>query len=109
MNNKEKLLARVENVFKQTQVVIDGIKLGERMQLKEMAEAVGVALGVEPKAVAHYVNDYAHNSDDGFVTRGKKGGFVKGARPAKVAKSQSNDSSADEVESVVESVTDVAV
>ena len=86
MTNKEKLLEKIDNVFKQTQVVIDGIALGNRMQLKEMAEAVSVALGIEPKVIAHYVSDYAHNCDDGYVTRGKKGGFIKGVKPLKTPK-----------------------
>lgn len=86
MTNREKLLEKVDNVFKQTQVVIDGIAAGNRMQLKEMAEAVGIALSIEPKAIAHYVSDYAHNCSDGYVTRGKKGGFIKGARPVKSPK-----------------------
>lgn len=86
MNNIEKLLEKIDNVFKQTQIVINGIATGNRMQLKDMAEAVSITLGIEPKVIAYYVSDYAHNCDDGYVTRGKKGGFIKGVKPLKTPK-----------------------
>lgn len=102
MTKREKLLERINNIFKQTQVVIDSMKIGDRLQLKEMAQAVGIALSSEPKVVATYVSDYAHNSDEGYVTRGKKGGYIKGVKPLKAPKAPvtSNVSSNTSSESV---------
>lgn len=86
MTKKELLLKKIDNIFIQTQMVIDGIALGNRMQLKEMAEAVSAAMGLDTKSVALYVSEYAHNAEGGYVTRGKKGGFIKGDKPVKVLK-----------------------
>jgi hypothetical protein len=88
----------VESVYTQTQALIDGMPTdgdGKRMQIKDMAEAVAVSVGMEPKDVLHMVNRYAHNTSSGYVTRGKKGGFIKGTRPLKAAPvpSQAVDSS----------------
>lgn len=80
----------VENVYKQTQSVIDGMPNdgeGRRMQIKDMAESVAVAVGMAPKDILHMVNRYAHNTTSGYVTRGKKGGFIKGVKVVKAAPS----------------------
>lgn len=87
--NIEKETQIVNTIYKQTQALIDGMPAegeGKRMQIKDMAEAVGVAVGMAPKDVLHIVNRYAHNAVGGYVTRGKKGGFIKGERPLKVEK-----------------------
>ncbi len=87
--NIKKELQVTENIYRATQAVIDAMPLeGEsrRMQIKDMAEAVGVAVGMAPKDVLHMVNRYAHNSVGGYVTRGKKGGYIKGVKPVKVDK-----------------------
>lgn len=87
--NIEKELEITRNVYKQTQSLIDGMPTegeGKRMQIKDMAEAVGLAVGMQPKEVLHMVNRYAHNAIGGYVTRGKKGGFIKGVKPLKVDK-----------------------
>lgn len=97
--NIKKELEIVENVYKQTQALIDGMPTdgeGKRMQIKDMAETVGIAVGLAPKDVLHMVNRYAHNAVGGYVTRGKKGGFIKGTKPVKiVAVTVSDDSSVD--------------
>lgn len=87
--NIEKETEITRNVYKQTQSLIDGMPTegeGKRMQIKDMAEAVGLAVGMQPKDVLHMVNRYAHNAVGGYVTRGKKGGFIKGVKPVKVEK-----------------------
>lgn len=99
--NIEKELEITRNVYKQTQSLIDGMPTegdGRRMQIKDMAEAVGLAVGMQPKDVLHMVNRYAHNAIGGYVTRGKKGGFIKGIKPLKVDKAatiQPTDSAVD--------------
>jgi hypothetical protein len=82
----------VESVYTQTQALIDGMPSdgeGRRMQIKDMAEAVASAVAMEPKDILHMVNRYAHNTASGYVTRGKKGGFIKGVKPIKAAPSSS--------------------
>lgn len=92
MSTEENIKAQtqiVDNVYRQTQAVIDAMPTegeGKRMQIKDMAEAVGIAVGMAPKDVLHMVNRYAHNSIGGYVTRGKKGGYIKGIKPVKVEK-----------------------
>lgn len=61
---------------------------GDRKQIKELAADVGSALGMEPKRVLGFVNHFAHETNIAYVTRGKKGGIVKGTRPAKVVKAK---------------------
>lgn len=101
-DNIKKELEIVGNVYKQTQAVIDGMPSdgeGKRMQIKDMAEAVGLAVGMAPKDILHMVNRYAHGDEKaigGYVTRGKRGGFIKGIKPLKTVKApaiQASDSS----------------
>jgi len=89
MNKNIKLqLDTVEKVFVATFNALDAMADGERVQLKELAKVVGLAVAMEPKRVLHFVNDFVHNSDIVYVTRGKKGGIVKGEKPVKVVKSK---------------------
>ena len=53
---------------------------------KELAQAVGTAVTMEPKQVLGFVNHFAHNTDIAYVTRGKNGGIIRGTKPAKVVK-----------------------
>lgn len=83
------MLDTVRGVWNATQAVVDSIADGSRMQIKVIAEAVSVAVGIEAKQVLGFVNHYLHNIEEdgiGYVTRGKHGGFIKGPRPVKVVK-----------------------
>ena len=85
-DNVERETQFSKTIYTQTQAIIDAMPTdgdGRRMQIKEMAEAVGLAIGEEPKEVLFFVNRYAHHAVGGYVTRGKKGGFIKGVRPVK--------------------------
>ena len=87
--NIESQLKTIETVLEATAVVISQMNDGDRMQVKKLAEQVGVAVGMEPKHVLGFVNHFAHNTDIAYVTRGKNGGIVKGVKvikPAKVSK-----------------------
>ena len=86
-NLKQEIMV-VENVYRATQVVIDGMPSGvnARMEIQQMTEAVGAAVNMSPKDILHMVNRYAHNNLDGYVRRGKKGGYIKGIRPLKIEK-----------------------
>lgn len=82
MNIKE-MLVNVERIFEATNSVIASMNDGERIQLKELAQTVGLAVALEPKHVLNFVNHFVHNSDVAYVTRGKKGGVFKGTKSVK--------------------------
>jgi hypothetical protein len=82
----EAMVAEAKEAFWAAQNIIDGMKDGERIQIKDLAKDVGLALAMDPKKVLGFVNHFAHNTTIAYVTRGKNGGIVKGVRPAKVVK-----------------------
>lgn len=91
MNNKnvktvDKMMETIKTVLNATQAVVDSIDTGNRKQVKDIAEAVALSLQMDPKKVLAYVNDFVHETDQGYVSRGKNGGFIKGTRPVKVVK-----------------------
>jgi hypothetical protein len=79
-------LETVEKVFVATHSTLDSMTDGQRIQLKELAKVVGLAVAMEPKRVLDFVNHFVHNTDVAYVTRGKNGGIVKGEKPVKVEK-----------------------
>ena len=89
MSNNPNIQAMTETAqrcFEAANTIIEGMGIGERKQIKELAAAVGAMVGMEPKRVLGFVNHFAHETDIAFVTRGKKGGIIRGTRPAKVVK-----------------------
>lgn len=82
----QSMLETVQNVFEAAHTAASNMTDGERVQVKELAQTVGLAVAMDPKLVLNFVNFFAHNSDVVYVTRGKKGGVVKGTRPVKVVK-----------------------
>jgi hypothetical protein len=88
MNNVQitSMLETVESIFNAAQTTIEGMQGGERMQIKELAQAVGLIVAMEPKHVLGFVNHFVHNTDIAYVTRGKNGGIIRGTRPVKVIK-----------------------
>jgi hypothetical protein len=79
------MLETVGRVFEATFHSVDSMSHGERIQLKELAQTVGLAVAMDPKDVLGFVNYYVHNSDIVYVSRGKNGGVIKGSRSAKPA------------------------
>ena len=77
------MLETVERVFHAAHVTVSGMQDGQRMQVKELAQAVSLSVGLEAKQVLPFVTHYLHNTDIAYVTRGKKGGIVKGTKPLK--------------------------
>jgi hypothetical protein len=60
---------------------------GQRIQIKDLAKDVGLALALDPKKVLGFVNHFAQNNPGTvYVTRGKNGGIIKGVKPVKVVK-----------------------
>lgn len=79
-------LDQVERIFIATYEALEAMNDGDRVQLAELAKTVGLAIGWEPKKVLPFVNHFVHGLEIAYVTRGKKGGIIKGVKPAPVAK-----------------------
>ena len=84
--NIQSMLETVERIFEAAQTTVESMQQGERIQIKELAQSVGLAVAMEPKHVLGFVNHFAHHTDSAYVTRGKNGGIIRGTRPAKVDK-----------------------
>jgi NCAIR mutase (PurE)-related protein len=88
-------LASIQPILEAAHTVIDSMKLGERKQIKTLAQEVGAKLGKEAKDVLGFVNHFAHNTKIAYVTRGKNGGIIKGVKPVKTPKVSKKDKAAD--------------
>ena len=75
-----------KQVFEAAQQAIESMQDGERIQIKQLAQVVGLAVAKDPKEVLGFVNHFAHDTSLAYVTRGKNGGIIKGTKPAKVVK-----------------------
>ena len=84
--NIQSMLETVESIFAAAQTAVEGMAVGERMQIKELAQAVGLAVAKEPKEVLGFVNHFVHNTDIAYVTRGKNGGIIRGVKQPKPVK-----------------------
>lgn len=82
----ESRLTEARQAYEATQHILDGMKDGERVQIKDLAKDVGLALAKDPKEVLGFVNHFVHKTQIAYVTRGKNGGVIKGTRPVKVVK-----------------------
>ena len=92
-----------EQVFTAAEHVIETMQDGDRIQIKQLAQTVGLALATDPKHVLGFVNHFAHDNSLSYVTRGKNGGIIRGTKPAKVVKASKKTKDA-----VVASTTDAA-
>lgn len=77
------MLETVEAIFQTAQSAVSVMQHGERMQVKELTQAVSSTLSMDPKNVLPFVNYYIHNTDLVYVTRGKNGGIIRGTRTEK--------------------------
>lgn len=82
----ERMTAFSKQVFEAAEHAISAMQDGERMQIKQLAQVVGLALAKNPKEVLGFVNHYAHDNSLAYVTRGKNGGIIRGTKPVKVVK-----------------------
>jgi len=82
----ETRLTEARQAYEATQHILDGMKDGERVQIKDLAKDVGLALALDPKEVLGFVNHFVHKTTIAYVTRGKNGGVIKGTKPVKVVK-----------------------
>lgn len=104
-SNIDSMLETVGRIFEAAHTTVSSLNDGDRLQIKQLAETVGMTVGMEPKHVLPFVNHFVHNTDVAYVTRGKKGGIVKGTRPAKVVKVSKKDQKATSVTTTDNSVT----
>jgi hypothetical protein len=95
MNNEQKnvtpdvkqMLDEAQLVWQTAHTVVANVMQdGERTKIKELAQTVGQQLARDPKKILGFVHYFAHNTDLAYVTRGKKGGLIKGVKPVKVVK-----------------------
>lgn len=86
MTKTNKVIEKFQTICDAAQTIIDPMNDGERKQIKEIAEAVATSLQMETKRVLNCVNDFLHETEVGYVSRGKNGGFIKGKRAAKIVK-----------------------
>lgn len=84
--NIKSMMETVESIFEAAQASIESMSVGSRIQIKELAQTVALAVAMEPKHVLGFVNHFAHNTEIAYVTRGKNGGIIRGSRPAKTDK-----------------------
>jgi hypothetical protein len=83
----ESQVETIKTVLNAANTIVSGMSDGDRMQIKKLAEQVGLVVGMEPKHVLGFVNHFAHNCVGlAYVTRGKNGGIIKGAKVVKPAK-----------------------
>lgn len=90
--NTQEMLQDIKSTLESTQKIVDGMKDGDRMQVGALAQEVSALVGKSPSDVLDFVTYFAHNSKVAYITRGKKGGVVKGTKPApKPVKSKKSD------------------
>lgn len=82
-NDVNNILEISKTVFEATAATLEDMQDGERIQLKELAKVVSLAAAVDPKFALNLVSFYVHNSNTAYITRGKKGGVVKGTKKTK--------------------------
>ena len=78
----QKMLEDIKSTLEATQKIVDAMKDGDRMQVGALAQEVSAVVGKDPKDIMSFVSHFAHNTKVAYVTRGKKGGVVKGTKPA---------------------------
>jgi hypothetical protein len=102
----ERMTAFSKEVYEAAEHAVQAMAEGERIQIKQLAQVVGLALAKDPKDVLGFVNHYAHDNSLSYVTRGKNGGIIRGTKPAKVVKAPKRQKKADTI--VTDSVVDPA-
>jgi hypothetical protein len=97
------MLKDIEEVLQAARTVVEGMQLGERKQVKELAALVGSIVSKEPKEILNLISIFVHNTNIAYITRGKHGGVVRGVREFKPVKAGKK------TKSVVTPATDTVV
>jgi hypothetical protein len=85
-NNVQSMVETSQKIFEAANSIVESMATGDRKQIKELAEEVSSAVGMEPKQVLGFVHHFAHHTNIAYVTRGKHGGIIRGTKVAKVVK-----------------------
>jgi hypothetical protein len=94
MKTRKTLTERVGNILDAFETENDSMSLGDRISLMEMSINVGRTVGAEPKSVLPFVDWFAHNNEpEGYVSRGKFGGYIRGEKPVKGTRKVNSTSS----------------
>lgn len=91
----ERMTAFSKQCYEAAEHALATMQDGERIQIKELAQVVALAVAKDPKSVLGFVNHFAHDTTLAYVTRGKNGGIIKGTKPAKVVKASKRQKKAD--------------
>ena len=83
---EEMLVVDVKPILEAAHNAISEMADGQRVQIKDLAQTVGLAVSKSPKEVLGFVNYFAHKTKIAYVTRGKNGGVIKGTKPVKTDK-----------------------
>ena len=84
--NIQVIMKDIERVMEATHGIVETMQVGERKQLKVLAQEVATLVSADPKKILGFVNHFAHNTSIAYVARGKNGGIVRGVREFKVVK-----------------------
>ena len=101
----ERMTAFSKQVFEAAQHAIETMQDGERIQIKQLAQSVWLAVAKDAKDVLGFVNHFVHHTSLAYVTRGKNGGIIKGTKPVKVVKVGKKQKKDDVVPAVVDTAT----
>ena len=85
-NEIDRMTAFSRQIFEAARTALEGMQDGDRIQIKQLAQVVGLAVAKDPKEVLGFVNHFVHGTGLAYVTRGKNGGIIKGTKPVKVVK-----------------------
>jgi hypothetical protein len=91
----ERMTAFSKQCYEAAEHALATMQDGERIQIKELAQVVALAVAKDPKSVLGFVNHFAHDTTLAYVTRGKNGGIIKGTKPAKVVKASKRQKKVD--------------
>lgn len=86
MTDIDSMVTFSKQVFEAAEQVVSAMHDGDRMQIKQLAQVVGLALAKDAKEVLGLVNIFAHKTSIAYVTRGKNGGLIRGVKAVKVVK-----------------------
>jgi hypothetical protein len=100
--NIQEIMKDIERVMEATHTVVETMQVGDRKQLKVLAQEVAALVSKSPKEIVSFVNHFAHNTSIAYVSRGKNGGIVRGVRQFKVVKAGKKSKSAGATDTATE-------
>ncbi len=86
MQDFNSMMTIVNSVFTTINSTISEMADGDRHQLKDLSKIISDKTGADMETASAFVDYFSHNTNMGYVSRGKRGGFVKGSKPSKPSK-----------------------